>query len=382
MSKRKCKAAGVVFFITFVIVTSSLPAFSEISLGDDKKLKLFGDIRFRSEMDWDSMQSNGAKRPNRDRLRIRFRMGLTYLYDEHILFGARFRTGNVLSQQSPHTTLGDDFEPKSLNMDKAFIHGQWERGWMWLGKNSFPFWTQNELFWDEDVNPEGFAAGASKDLSSGKKLKASFGYFVIDASANNSRFSDASSLLAGQLVLDTKLKTADVTAATGFYAFKENPTAADAALSDLNYRIWVLGMKASFKHNAKPLTLGLDFMKNAKNYTAGLFNGDQKTGYAASIHYGGLKEKKNWLFGYTYAHIEKYAVAAQFAQDDWLRWGSATDTRSSNFKGHEVRIGYAFGPSWNMLARLYSVKGIRPESLTATHLEDGNRFRVDFNLSF
>jgi hypothetical protein len=75
-------------------------------------------------------------------------------------------------------------------------------------------------------------------------------------------------------------------------------------------------------------------------------------------------------------------VVARLAHDDWLRWGSGTDTRSSNFEGHEFRFAYAFGPSLNVMLRVYSVKGIELESATAVELEDGNRARLDLNIAF
>jgi hypothetical protein len=156
----------------------------------------------------------------------------------------------------------------------------------------------------------------------------------------------------------------------------------DTALADMDYGIWVVGIKAAFKGTPKPWSLGVDFMRNTKEYPSALFNAGQKTGYVFGANLGRLKEKKDWLIGYYYAHIEKFAVVARPAQDDWLRWGSTTDTRSSNFEGHEFRLAYAFGPSWNVMLRVYLVEGIELESATAVSREDGKRARLDFNIGF
>lgn len=358
-------------------------AAAEIALGDGNKLKVHGDMRFRVESDWDSMQSNGAKREDRDRTRMRFRLGFNYAYDEHYTVGGRVRSGAALDQQSPHQTFGDEFETKGFNIDKAFIQGAWGPGSVWAGKNGFPFWTQNELFWDEDVNPEGI--GATCAIPLGKtplKLKPALGYFVLEGSGSSNRWKDKAGMAAGQLALDAALAPADLTFAAGLYAFKDNTSTVDTTLADLSYNLWVLGAKATLKGLPKPLSLGLDWMRNAKTYSATLFNGDQKTGYVVSLNLGRLKEKRDWLLGYYYAHIEKYAVVARFAQDDWLRWGSATDTRSSNFKGHEFRLAYAIGPSWNIVSRLYLVDALRPEGATSAAREDGKRFRLDLNIGF
>lgn len=346
------------------------------------KLKLSGDARLRLERDWDSTQSNGTKRDDRDRVRGRLRFGFDYQYSETVTFGGRLRTGSRESQQSPHVTFGDDFRPKEINVDKLYIRAKVGEGWVWGGKNTFPFWTQNELFWDDDVTPEGVAAGYRLKLGSSGRLDLTAGAFVLDNPEASNDFSDKARLLGGQVAGAWKLPQADLTAAVGYFAFRDNPKVANPALLDLDYRIWVLGLQAAVRGLPKPLVLGVDYMKNTEDYPSTLFNRDETTGYMFSAAYGELKKKSDWLLGYYYAHIEKYAVVPYFAQDDWLRWGTATQTRSSNFQGHEFRVAYALGPKWNLMARLYLVKGIALESATAVAREDGKRFRVDLNIGF
>lgn len=347
------------------------------------KLKFYGDARLRAESDWDSLQADGTERADRDRLRVRARIGFNYAYDAHITIGARLRTGSAQDQQSPHQTLGDEFETKGLNLDKAFIHGTWDRGWVWAGKNAFPFWTQNELFWDEDVTPEGVAAGLVFKLGESRlRLKPTAGYFIMEGSGSSNRFSDKSHLAAAQLALEASLESVDLAGAAGYYSFSDNEATTDIALADMDYALWVAGARVVFKKAPRPWSLGVDTMRNAETYDPALFNRDQRTGYVFGVNVGQLKQRKDWLVGYYYAHIEKFAVVARLAQDDWLRWGSTTDTRSSNFEGHEIRLAYAFGPAWNVMLRVYLVEGIEPESGTAVALEDGKRARLDFNIAF
>lgn len=71
-----------------------------------------------------------------------------------------------------------------------------------------------------------------------------------------------------------------------------------------------------------------------------------------------------------------------FAQDDWVRWGSAEEARGSNFGGHEFTLMYTVGPGHNLVARLYSAKALEKEYADAVALEDGLRFRIDWNISF
>ena len=66
---------------------------------------------------------------------------------------------------------------------------------------------------------------------------------------------------------------------------------------------------------------------------------------------------------------------ASFAQDDWVRWGSSTQTDSSDLKGHEFRYAQQLTRSLQVMVRLYLVKAI-------TSVQDGNRVRVDLNYRF
>ena len=80
------------------------------------------------------------------------------------------RTGNPLSQQSPHLTfaasddLHDDF---AVQADRYFV--QYKEGPLtaWGGRNTTPFWQQNEMWWDEDVTPTGAAASYDWKLPTG-----------------------------------------------------------------------------------------------------------------------------------------------------------------------------------------------------------------------
>ncbi|MDP7397065.1 MAG: hypothetical protein QF541_09355, partial [Lentisphaeria bacterium] len=102
-------------------------------------------------------------------------------------------------------------------------------------------------------------------------------------------------------------------------------------------------------------------------------NKDRNDGWDVYAKLGSLKEPGDFLAGYYYARVEKYAVARHLSQDDWFRWGSATQTRSSDYKGHEIRVAYAFTKKINLVARGYLVDAISTG-------EDGKRFRLDLNV--
>jgi hypothetical protein len=68
-------------------------------------------------------------------------------------------------------------------------------------------------------------------------------------------------------------------------------------------------------------------------------------------------------------------VNAAYAQDDWARFGSATQSDLTDIEGHELRATYVITKDINLQARLFLVDAI-------TSVQDGKRFRVDLNWKF
>lgn len=344
----------------------------------EKKLNLYGDIRFRIEFDQNSEKTDGTKRDDRDRLRYRLRFGFKYDFNKNIEFGARIRSGNPMNQQSPHVTLGKEFHSDAFSIDKAYIKVKSNYGlWAWAGKNEMPFWKQNELLWSDDVNPEGIALGGKIKLGEKSNLTPVAGVFIAGHSGKN--FSDDSSLSLLQLKLNSSIGEDGLTLSSGIIKGKDLPNTPDGTHTFvMDYSIWASGLQYNFKKSE--LKLGLDYFNNLEDYDndddiPDVFK-DQKTGFVGSILYGGVK---NWQFGYYYASIEKFAVVDYLAQDNWVRWGNSDYTRSSNFKGHELRVKYNIAKNCNTVLRGYFVKGIET---TGVNLETGTRVRLDFNIKF
>lgn len=350
-----------------------------------EKLRIFADFRARLESDFDSRNTAGEPRDDRTRIRVRARVGLRYAPDEHWSIGLRLRSGSDQSHQSPHITVLDfddnDTGDSDFNLDRWYVEGRRRTGWVWVGRNSVPFWQQNELLFDGDVTPVGLAGGWS---TKGERNKIGFaaGYFSLPAGMRQ-----FSGNLGGlQVVYSTETGTLGVTAALGSYLFDANAADPDSTLL-LNgnglrdYRIVQGGVQLRLKAGERLLVLGADGLHNTETYSSSgpdpftAANPDQTDGFVISLSYGGTKKRGDWLVGYYYARIEAFAVNASYAQDDWVRWGSSVETRGSNMQGHELRGGYAFSDGLELIARLYLVEAI-------TTVEDGNRARVDLNYRF
>lgn len=355
---------------------------AEVKLDKKGKVRASGDFRLRFESDWDSRRSDASRRQDRDRLRIRARFEMKFLPTSRWTIGFRLRSGSTASQQSPHITIADfDGNPRGdagAVFDKYYLQFRSQKLWAWAGRNSFPFWKQNELFWDDDATPAGFAFGLSGPASqSGLSLNAGLLALPDGGVGFNGKMG------ALQAVLRTNAGRGQFVAAGGIFRI----FGAAGAKHLLNgngardYTILVANLQQSIPLGDRPLKLGLDLMRNIQGYSSldpdpfTASHRDEKSGAVASISWGDLAKKGSWTGGYYYAYLEALAVNASFAQDDWVRWGSGGQTDSSDFKGHELRLAYAFSKNANLVARLYLVEAI-------SSVQDGKRFRLDFNIKF
>ncbi len=358
------------------------PLYADVKLDKDGKAKLQADFRLRFESDFDSRRADGRPRDDRDRLRIRGRLGMTWAPGPKVTLGFRLRTGSTDSQQSPHITIADfDDNPRGdadALLDKWYVRFSGKGASLWAGRNSFPFWKQNELFWDDDVTPAGVAASYEVPAGGGK-LQFNGGFFALpDGGVDfNGRMG------AGQAIFSGGSDPFRITLAGGFFGIRGERGARHLRNGNgaRDYSILTGSVQARLKVGQRPLTLGGDVMQNVEDYSPRdpdpftASNHDQTSGFVLSILLGALQKRGDWQAGYYYAYLETLAVHASYAQDDWVRWGSATQTDSSDLKGHELRFVIALSRKANLMARLYLVEAI-------TSVQDGNRFRLDFNYSF
>lgn len=365
---------------------------------DTKKntLSLAGDLRLRGEQDWNSRRFDGSFREDRFRLRYRLRLGITYDWTESIRMGLRLRSGVAESLQSPHNNFGHrEFTGVPINLDKVFLAGDHGPFWWWAGKNTFPFWSQNELFWDQDVTPEGLALGGTFDLH-GISFKPKLAYFITNTGNGNFDPNDSTNgqidghFLGGQIELGFKVDGHKITLASAFHSLKDInnvPTTDFFYTGDrfkLDYAFLVSGLKVEL-NTPTPITIGVDHFVNLEDYDQvpdSLIHPvykDQNTGFVLSAKIGKLNRKGDWLLGYYYTRKEEYSVVSYYTEDDWIRLGNINRNRNTNYQGHEIRLAYAFDSRFNVVARAYLVKGLVTPDITT---ESGNRIRIDFNMKF
>ncbi|MFV9551115.1 putative porin [Algibacter sp. PT7-4] len=347
------------------------------------KLKFNADFRFRAEQDWNSQKPDGSFRDNRSRLRYRVRAGFNYNYNSWASFGARIRTGNPIKQQDPQLTLGDEFNILPIGFEKIYFNAEQDNYKFWIGKNTFPFEKLNELFWSDNVYPEGvFIKKKSKNTSSFfSKLNISAGHFILKT--NGTSFNKDSYFQGIQISTLTHNKS--IKLFTSFYNFKNIPNIPDGNETfTFNYAIVNIGsqIKLSKKTN---LTLETDYYANLKDYSNNNFIEDkfknEKNGIVTALSIGHLKQKKDWKLKATFSYMERYAAVDFLAQNDWARWDysnyNSPDGRLTNFKGIELVANYLLEKNIKLTLKYYKVKQILPFGVSN---ETGDRLRLDLDI--
>ena len=291
------------------------------------------------------------------------------------------RTGNAHSQQSPHLTFSADDHVRDTTefvADRYFV--QFKEGGFtgWAGRNTTPFWQQNEMFWDEDVTPTGLAASYDMKVGDGKMSLIGGAFYLPDGGYDLN-----GQMVSGQIKYSLPVKASQFTVAAGLHFMNGEEGARNLRNrnGERDYLIGVASAQWSVPVKGVPFALGVDVFNNFKDYDAAdvaplpAADTGETFGYVLSAQLGQLKKRHDWLVGYSYAHIETFAVNASYAQDDWARFGNATQSDLSDIKGHEVRLAYALSKQINLMARAFFVDAI-------TTVQDGNRFRLDLNWKF
>ena len=350
------------------------------------KLSFQGDFRFRIEQDWNSRKPNGQYRDDRTRTRIRFRFGLRYDVTKQMFVVGRVRTGYANNPQDPQITLGSGavaFDNLPIMLDQAAFHYHGKQGWFWVGKDELPFVHYTELFWSENVTPNGMAAGLRFRREKKFKVDLSGGYFVGLASGGN--LGKDAYLAAGQATFSNERRNCALAIPIAFYAFQNFPLYPGTGSELLDRHI--LQPTVSWRSKKVPFRIAVETYFNLteasvqdsilKDFSNELF------GWDVMISYGDLKEKGDFLVQVTYAVLQQFSNVDYLAQNDWARWSygavGSPAGRLSNFRGAEIVVGWRWHKNARLKMKYYPMHQLKAYG---SHLETNQRVRLDLDVNF
>lgn len=127
------------------------------------RFRLSGDIRIRGE---NYMQSGTQ---DRNRARVRVRLGLEGKLNEDFLGGVALATGSQGDPTTTNETLTNAFDRKTIALDTGYItYNPVAHNWLSLTGGKFQYlWQRTSVTGDPDLNPEGFDQKASFDIKHG-----------------------------------------------------------------------------------------------------------------------------------------------------------------------------------------------------------------------
>jgi len=389
------------------------------------RLKWEGDLRLRNQKDLyaagnvaqdfnlDGTVDNTTK--DRERMRLRARLGLTAAITSKVSGGLRITTGNTRDPVSTNQTLGNTGNKYELVLDRAFLRYE---PWEWLtlsgGRLPNPF-LSTDLVWDDDLNFEGLAARfAPWEREPDRSLKpyAVLGIFPLqEIETSPINLAKDKWLYAAQLGLDWRAgANSRWRFGLAWYDYRNvrgvqdgvigggNPYAASApqfrqkgnTVFDLSpddnlwglatdYDLLNLTAQADLAHfDPYHLILSADVVKNIGYDKAGTAARIGQPGYKARtlgwqgrIAYGwpSMNAAGNWQVYFGYRHLERDAVLDAFTDSDFRLGG--TDA-----KGYYLGGSYALDRNVWLAAKWMSADAIDglPFSVDVLQLDFNARF--------
>ncbi|HJY36666.1 MAG TPA: putative porin [Steroidobacteraceae bacterium] len=351
------------------------------------KVTVTGDMRYRYEAIADDTATNAAGVTTADRYRdrIRARLAVTAKATDNITVGIGMTTTEGGDPRSGNQSLTGVFNRKSLDLDLAYFDWKFASwGNLVGGKMKQPFvkGAQN-LFWDNDVNPEGVAF----TFSNGILFGSAYNFWLNEVSgAENTVTSDAM-MHGAQIGVKLPIGGSTLTFAGHYYDLSAaqgrvpapifngsangNTTVGVAPNLALAFNYEVIDVMAQLDTTLGSLPFQV-WAEAAQNQDPD----DNDTAVSGGFLFGRASNAKTWEVGAMYQKVEKDALYAQVIDSDFAGGFSDND-------GFVVRVGYAPVRNWVINATYFlNNRNVDvPNGFGQTEV-DYNRLQVDFNVKF
>jgi len=336
-----------------------------------KNTKLKGDVRLR----YQKQDQNRDGRVNRDRARMRARLGIITEVNEQWVAGIGMASGGA-DPRSTNQTFQDAFSTSDWRLDYAFAK---YKPFKWLnfigGQFKNPIWGTKDLLWDGDIRPQGVAAALKYKPMDNLELFATPAYLVVDENRNITADPKAWLLQGG---LKFKMKPAYIKLAGTYYDWQQlddqapGTTAPNSAAGTnsvhpvtgnlmFEYDSIVCDLEIGTKLPCSLVPFAAVFGQYVKSDADDSRDGfpsawgkDDDTGYLVGFKFGHKKVKKRWQWQakYNYRRLETDAWPDFLPDSD--AYGGDT-----NIKGHEIEFKLGLHKYVTIGLDYYNTKPIR-----------------------
>jgi hypothetical protein len=180
------------------------------------RFRFTGDVRVRGE----SFFQDAPGFFDRNRARIRVRLGIEGKLSEDFVGGLALGTGSLGDPTSTNTTMTNFFNRHTIGLDRGYItYNPVAHKWLSATGGKFAYtWNRTGVTFDPDLNPEGFSEKVSFDLKTPLVKNLSFG--LIQAFFNEVTAGTDSYFIGGQA--SGKLQIGRLTSTPSFTLIKWN----------------------------------------------------------------------------------------------------------------------------------------------------------------
>ncbi|MDP3538831.1 MAG: putative porin [Azonexus sp.] len=368
----------------------------------------------------------GNTRDDRERFRIRARLGMLAKVSDDWSAGIRLATGNTTDRVSTNQTLGQDFNKYQLLIDRAYIKYE-PAEWLSIsgGRIANP-WFSTDLVWDEDLNFEGFAATIKPSFADGdfkpfltvgafplreenpptknnrwvsgvqagakwqfaRNTRLTFGAALYDYDNLEGRVEDDSKFIAGNPAYGQYEYTSSLRQ-KGNTLFRTNAAsdAASATIWGLASRFRPINLTASLDlahFDPVRVVLTADYVKNMafdrediQRRTGVNLSDGTNYGYLYKIAVGmpKLEKRHDWQATFAYRYLGSDATVDAFTDSDFGLGGT-------NLKGYQLGMTYGVDQNAWLGLRWMSAESIESFSLDPSHRFAVDLLQADVNVRF
>ena len=345
--------------------------------------RLTGDMRVRQEtIDVDGEPDFTGSR-NKDRQRIRARLGAFTKINPEVETGIQVASGNGADRRSTNENMDNYFDKKAVWLDLAYINYNPVAVpglKTFAGKMKQPWMSMGDVIWDGDINPEGVAAGYTKKNGT-TTFFGSGGYYVLKDAVDSEGFEIENDLALYQLQGGVAFDVSDSarwTLGASVYdfnndkygstsSFRANGNTTDKfGLGEIFTQLDVIGLPL-------PLSLYGQYVQNyeARDMAATTTDdSDEDTAYL----FGLRTNIAGVAFDYNYRDVDANGVVGGFTDSDFA-------VGYTNSSGHKLKLKYDFMKNFSIGATYFMAESDAASSQKLKGV-DADTLHVDLEAKF
>ena len=318
-----------------------------------ENMKISGDLRYRYEGidSWSKGKwSSKGESDSIERNRLRARVGIYDKINDEVDVGFRLGSGSNGDPVSTNQTEGDAFSKKPIWLDQAYFdwHPKAITGFDFIGgKMPKPFYRvgDNQLIWDDDLNPEGLAVKYEMPLSDSLKAYINGGGFWVGNPDNPDTAVAASTSLWGiqGYLKNTFENKSYLLGGMSYYTYghiEDEPNVSSTWGKNSFFGNTSSG--GTYKYGYDIVEGFAEYGTKIADYPVAVYGdvayntdapGSINNAWLIGTTFNKAKDPGSWQLGYNYREVQSDAVVGQFNDSDFNGGGT-------NARGHWFNFTY------------------------------------------